>query len=168
MNIYESPEDRDKRLKKLNEKTRARDAKAHIRAILEMPVNDGEVYSVDDVKSASELSKLNTDIRTRILLAVANDASRGDIKAAEFLFKYAGYTPVAEAHVTMELPQIIDDLALPPGEQEQIVEIDPERPHIRLVHTSNNKILEIPEEYFGFGESEDNIIDADSKVVDDE
>ena len=164
MDIYESPEDREKRLKALNEKTRSRDAKAHVRAILELPVNDGRTFSVDDVKSASELSKLNTDIRTRILLAVANDASRGDIKAAEFLFKYAGYTPVAEAHVTMDLPQIIDDLALPPGEEEQIVERDPDRPRVRLIRTSDNKVLEIADEDFDFGEN-DNFIETDSKVV---
>ena len=57
---------------------------------------------------------------------MAVNAALGDLKSAEFLMKYGGYTPPAETEVTMDLPRIIDDFgtddpeALPkPEEGEQ-------------------------------------------------
>ena len=126
INAFSDSDDMIQHVKALERKNAKRDMKMLIREILETPVNEGRVYSVDDVNSVAELAKLNTDVRTRIILAIANDASRGDTKAAEILFKYGGYTPAVEANVSVRLPQIINDLK--PPEEEELIDVTPQNP----------------------------------------
>lgn len=116
INAFADEDDMIQHVRKMERRNAKRDMKMLIRELLEMPVSDGRVFGIDDVQSISELAKLNTDVRTRILISVANDAARGDIKAAELLLKYGGYTPAIEQNVSVRLPQIINDLT-PPGDE---------------------------------------------------
>lgn len=126
INAFADTDDMIQHVKALERKNAKRDMKMLIREILETPISEGRTYSIDDVHSVSELAKLNTDVRTRIILSVANDATRGDIKAAELLFKYGGYTPAVEANVSVRLPQIINDLK--PPEEDDLIDVTPPKP----------------------------------------
>ncbi len=95
------------------QRRRKDDVKAIIEAVMAMPLEKGEVTQVDGRRAMTEMKSANTDVVTRIVLVQAARASNGDVKSAEFLFKYAGYTPSTDQRVTLELPQIIDDVSAP-------------------------------------------------------
>lgn len=95
---------------KVRKKRARRDTKILIRAIMETPLRKGEVAEVDGSVPIEVLSKQNTDVQTRMLLKIAGQAANGDIKAADFLMKYGGYTPPVEQNVTLNLPKIVDDI----------------------------------------------------------
>ena len=83
-----------------------------IRMIFDSPLsNKEELLEVDGERSIEDFKKANVDIKTRILLQITMDAMKGDRQCAEFLFKYGGFEPPKEQHVTMETPTIIDDMA---------------------------------------------------------
>lgn len=90
-----------------------RDVQRLIRAVLASPVKDGPVAEVDGERSVESFKKQNTDMQTRILLNTAIDAAAGDAKARDFLFKYAGFEPVKEQTVTVDMPTFIDDMGEP-------------------------------------------------------
>ena len=95
---------------KVRKKRAKRDSKILIRAIMETPLKKGEVYEVDGETPMEVIARQNTDIQTRMLLKIAGQAANGDIKAADFLMKYGGYTPPVEQNITMKVPVIVDDL----------------------------------------------------------
>lgn len=95
------------------QRRRKDDVRAIIEAVMAMPLEKGEITQVDGKKAMTEMKSANTDVITRIVLVQAARASNGDVKSAEFLFKYAGYTPATDQRVTLELPQIIDDVSAP-------------------------------------------------------
>ena len=111
---------RDREIRKHMDKRIKRDMKELIHLVLESPLRDGEVVEADGEMSMETLSKKNTDVRTRIIMQMSFQASSGDPKSAEFLFKYGGYTPAVEQNVTLNIPQIIDDMTLPYTEIRQI------------------------------------------------
>lgn len=90
-----------------------RDVQRLIRAVLASPVKDGPTVEVDGERSVESFKKQNTDMQTRILLNTAIDAAAGDAKARDFLFKYAGFEPVKEQAVTVDMPTFIDDMGEP-------------------------------------------------------
>lgn len=96
---------------KVRKKRAKRDSKILIRAIMESPLKKGEVYEVDGETPIEVIAKQNTDIQTRMLLKIAGQAANGDIKAADFLMKYGGYTPPVEQNVTLNVPRIVDDIS---------------------------------------------------------
>lgn len=98
------------RVRKRNDR---RDVQRLIRAVLASPVKDGPVTEVDGERSVESFKKQNTDMQTRILLNTAIDAAAGDAKARDFLFKYAGFEPVKEQTVTVDMPTFIDDMGDP-------------------------------------------------------
>ena len=57
-----------------------------------------------------ELSQRNTDVFTRIVAQMAYDAAKGDVKAAEFLMKIGDLAPADRKEVTLDVPQLIDDM----------------------------------------------------------
>lgn len=99
-----------------NELERARrkrsraDLQKIIGLVLDSPLNEGEMKEISGDVSVQTLSTMNTDLKSRIILRMALGAANGDLKSAEFLMKYGGYTPPAETEVTMDLPRIIDDI----------------------------------------------------------
>lgn len=95
------------------QRRRKDDIRAIIEAVMAMPIEKGEITQVDGKKAMTEMKSANTDVITRIILTQAVRALNGDVKSSEFLFKYAGYTPATDQRVTLELPQIIDDVSAP-------------------------------------------------------
>lgn len=87
-----------------------RDMKLLIRSIMDSPLKKGDIIDVDGDTPIEQIARQNTDVQTRMLLQIAAQATRGDIKAADFLMKYGGYTPPAEQNVTVNVPRIVDDI----------------------------------------------------------
>ena len=95
--------------------------------VLDSPLNDGEMEEVKGDISVQTLATMNTDLKSRIILRMALGAANGDLKSAEFLMKYGGYTPPAETEVTMDVPRIIDDIGTddtPPQSEDEDDEPD--------------------------------------------
>lgn len=96
--------------KRLDERRRE-DLRDVIRIILASPLKkDGTVTYADGAMSLQQLSKHNTNVMTRIVMSTADSAARGDVKSAELLFKYGGFEPVKEQNITVNTPQLIDDM----------------------------------------------------------
>lgn len=94
-------------------KRKKEDIKEIIDCVMATPLKKGEMLKADGVTSFSQLMRAdaNMDTATRIILAQTARAMNGDVKSAEFLFKYGGYTPTIDQRITLELPQIIDDVS---------------------------------------------------------
>lgn len=102
---------KEEELSALDKKRRKRDLKELIEVILETPLKKkGDVMFADGEVSLEQLSKENTDVQTRIVMAIARNAAGGDVKSAEFLMRFSGKEPPRQQHLTMELPTIIDDM----------------------------------------------------------
>lgn len=95
------------------DRTRRRRSRADMQKIINLvmdsPLSDAPIEEIDGKTAVKVLATKNTDLKARIILQTAVNAATGDLKAAEFLMKYGGYTPPAETEVTMDLPRIIDD-----------------------------------------------------------
>ena len=118
-----------------------RDTKRLIRLVLDSPMKPGYAYAVDGVKSMKELSELNTDVKTRVILQIAKQAMQGDIKSAQFLMKYGGLEPETRSMLTVELPQFIDDVA--PPSALPVAEEHPEEEEEDEVETDENGLIVI-------------------------
>lgn len=81
-----------------------------IRAVLDTPAGEGEMYYIDAEHPISYFKDKNTDMKTRIVVNQAILASNGSDKAAKFLFDYGGLTPPKEQHVTVEPHTFVDDI----------------------------------------------------------
>lgn len=86
------------------------DVQRIIRAILEKPYQPGDVTPIDGDMSIAELMSANPDMRARIVMAQAVQAGNGNTKAAEFVFKYAGYEPAQKTEVSYHMPTFVNDL----------------------------------------------------------
>lgn len=103
--------DIESRAEKLHKERYKQDLKQIIELVLQSPLMDkGEVVQVDGELSLTALSKMNTDVQTRIIMQIAKDAATGDTKSAEFLMKYGGMEPPKQQHITMDVPIIVDDM----------------------------------------------------------
>lgn len=101
----------EEEVKKVMKSRHKQDLKEIINLVLSSPLKDkGEITQVDGDMSLESLSKMNTDVQTRIVMQIAKDAATGEVKSAEFLMKYAGKEPPKQQQITMELPTIIDDM----------------------------------------------------------
>lgn len=78
--------------------------------LLSMPMKKGKVSeglgSVEDFRSA------NVTVRTRIMLAVATKAAKGDVKAAQFIRDTIGEAPVQEVKVEQSPASRMSDAQL--------------------------------------------------------
>lgn len=70
----------------------------------------GPLESPDGTTSLKEFKGKNTLASTRLIINMAAQAINGDVKAADFLMKYGGFTPPREEKVSVDLPVIIDDM----------------------------------------------------------
>lgn len=96
----------------VEKKRNRRDMQNMINAILNSPIKEGMTEEIDGIRSLESMKKVNTDVLTRIIIQMALDAMKGDEKKAKLLFDYAGFAPVKEQAVSVELPQFIDDMSL--------------------------------------------------------
>lgn len=96
----------------IGKKRNRRDVQNMITAILDSPIKEGCVQELDGIRSLDSMKKVNTDVLTRIIIQMAVDAMKGDEKKAKLLFDYAGFAPVKEQAVSVDLPQFIDDMSI--------------------------------------------------------
>ena len=100
-----------KEVEKVKSARKETDLKELIALTLESPVNseDANLAMVNGNYSIQSFKGKNTDVRTRILIAMSMKAMSGDIKAAEFLMKYGGFEPPKEHNVEVKTPVFIND-----------------------------------------------------------
>lgn len=110
MGMIEDPV-RSRQMAKMLDKTKARDTTEITRLILSSPIKRGSrVVEADGIISMEELSQSNTTVETRIIAQMAFNAARGDVKSAEFIFKYAGLEPPQKQEVLLDIPTIVNDM----------------------------------------------------------
>lgn len=111
-----SSEEREESFAKEVEEVKAsrkyKDMKDLIGMVMETPVNssDARYAEINGRYSIESFKGKNTDVRTRILIAMSMKAMSGDIKAAEFLMKYGGFEPPKEHNVEVKTPIFVNDL----------------------------------------------------------
>ena len=100
-----------KQVESVKAERKNQDMKDLIALVLESPVNseDANLAMVNGNYSIQSFKGKNTDVRTRILLAMSMKAMAGDIKAAEFMMKYGGFEPPKEHNVEVKTPVFIND-----------------------------------------------------------
>lgn len=72
-----------------------------------LPVKNGAVIDVEDVKSYAELKNANIDVATAMILAQCEKAINGDTRAVEFLRDTAGQKPSNELDVKDFKPVVL-------------------------------------------------------------
>lgn len=93
-------------------RTASEDLSNIIAMVLQSPIRaNAVVKKADGTTSMEELSNSNTDVQTRIITQMAYNACKGDVKAAEFVLKYGGYEPPTKQEISLDVPQIIDDMS---------------------------------------------------------
>lgn len=107
-----------------------RDMQNLINAVLDSPLETGPVKKVDGEASLKSFKGANTDVKTRIILQFALDASKGDDKKANFLFKYGGLEPKLEQDVTLDMPVFVDTITerVSKGEKVDVVQPTAKKP----------------------------------------
>ena len=86
------------------------DSQKLIRDILASPSDDGPVADPSSGITFKKLVNMNVDMQTRIVMRMALQAASGDVKSAEFLFKYGGLEPPKERTMEIQTPTFIDDI----------------------------------------------------------
>ena len=101
----------DKRITRELNKRKEQDFQEIVGLVLKSPIRrDVPVQYADGSMSMDELSHMNTDVQTRIIAQMAYNAGTGDVKAAQFLMDYGGLKPVQKQEVTLDIPQLLDDI----------------------------------------------------------
>lgn len=87
------------------------DLKDLIQLVMESPVNssDPNFVQADGNLSIEALASMNKDGQTAVIVNLIQLAARGNVKAAELLFKYGGYTPPKEVEMKV-VPTFINNL----------------------------------------------------------
>jgi hypothetical protein len=102
---------RDKAVESEMDKRHQQDLTEIVRLVLSSPLKRGEeIIRADGEMAMEELSEHNTDVQTRIVMQMAYDAAKGDVKAAEFLLKAGDLNPAERREITLDVPQLIDDM----------------------------------------------------------
>lgn len=107
-------DDYDTDLERARRKRSRSDLQKIIGLVLDSPLNDAPMEEVTGELSVQSLATMNTDMKSRIILRAALSAANGDLKSAEFLMKYGGYTPPVESEVSVDIPTIVDDIGSDP------------------------------------------------------
>lgn len=98
------------KVKKANDR---RDMQRLIRTVMESPIHKGDEFEVAEGNCIDDYEGKNVSIQARIIINSAIKAANGDDKSREFLFKYGGFEPVKEQHVTTEIPTFVNDMGAP-------------------------------------------------------
>lgn len=99
------------------------DVQGIIRAMMASPLKGDvrDIVHLDGRRSISSLKGLSLDVQTRIIMGVLEQALSGDLRAVELLFEYGGYEPPKQQKVALEMPTIVDDMALQPPPETKAV-----------------------------------------------
>lgn len=88
-----------------------RDFQEIVKLVLNSPLMADRPLDVPTGSDSLErISMMNTDVQTRMVAQMAYDAAHGDVKAAEFLMEYGGLKPASKQEITVDVPQLIDDM----------------------------------------------------------
>lgn len=102
---------REKKIEKELAKRKEQDFQEIVSLVLKSPIRrDVPIEYADGSISMDELSRMNTDVQTRIISQMAYNAGMGDVKAAQFLMDYGGLKPVQKQEITLDVPQLVDDM----------------------------------------------------------
>lgn len=102
---------REKKIEKELAKRKEQDFQEIVALVLKSPIRrDVPIEYADGSISMDELSRMNTDVQTRIISQMAYNAGMGDVKAAQFLMDYGGLKPVQKQEITLDVPQLVDDM----------------------------------------------------------
>lgn len=77
--------------------------------ILSMSIQNGEVHSVEDIKSIADLKGKNLTVDQAILLKQVEKALKGDLQSATFVRDTSGNKPI-EVQQVIETPIINDNI----------------------------------------------------------
>lgn len=61
--------------------------------LLAMPIKDGELKNIDQIKSIAGIKGKNITMQEAIMLSMLNKAAKGDVKAAEYVRDTIGQKP---------------------------------------------------------------------------
>ena len=103
---------------------RRKDLKTIIDIVLHTPVAEGALVDLDGTIPMSQMKDKTVDVQSAIVLRMANQAVKGDIKSAEWIGKYGGLEPVREQKVTMELPTFVVNEAQLPDEVREAIALE--------------------------------------------
>ena len=102
---------KDRRVERELNKRKEQDFQEIVALVLKSPIRrDVPMQYADGTLSMDELSHMNTDVQTRIIAQMAYNAGMGDVKAAQFLMDYGGLKPAQRQEVTLDIPQLVDDM----------------------------------------------------------
>lgn len=102
---------REKKIENELAKRKEQDFQEIVSLVLKSPIRrDVPIEYADGSISMDELSHMNTDVQTRIISQMAYNAGMGDVKAAQFLMDYGGLKPVQKQEITLDVPQLVDDM----------------------------------------------------------
>lgn len=83
-----------------------------IETVMTSPIKKGEVIrlSKENPVPLKDLKGQNVEMQVAMVLSIASEAAGGDIKAADWLCKYAGLEPAKETKVEVESVTFVDDI----------------------------------------------------------
>lgn len=76
--------------------------------LLSMPLKDGELADVDDIRSFAAIKGKNISVQEAIMIAQVQKAMKGDTKAAEYVRDTIGQKPVDNVNMSMNLPVMFE------------------------------------------------------------
>lgn len=95
-----------------DDKRRSNGLQDVIRIIMESPLKAGKIIELSQENKIplKDLKGANVQMQVAMVLSMASGAVGGDVKKAEWLCKYAGYEPIKESKVSVEMPTFVDDI----------------------------------------------------------
>ncbi len=89
-----------------------------IKTVLMSPMrSSGEVREADGKTSLEELSASNTTVMTRLIMQMSYNATKGDVRSAQFLFEYAGFKDGSSTD--NDTVVFVDDIANPAAKTDE-------------------------------------------------
>ena len=76
--------------------------------LLSMPIKNGKLADVDDIRSFSAIKGKNISVQEAIMIAQVQKAMKGDTKAAEYVRDTIGQKPVDSLNMNMNLPVMFE------------------------------------------------------------
>lgn len=76
--------------------------------LLSMPLKDGELADVDDIRSFAAIKGKNISVQEAIMIAQVQKAMKGDTRAAEYVRDTIGQKPVDNVNMSMNLPVMFE------------------------------------------------------------
>lgn len=76
--------------------------------LLSMPLKNGKLADVDDIRSFAAIKGKNISVQEAILIAQVQKAMKGDTKAAEYVRDTIGQKPVDSLNMNMNLPVMFE------------------------------------------------------------